>query len=75
MSSLLLSVLTAAASLAASVTATPDTAAAIVMAPDTVSEVLIDTIPPADLRGRERVGLVLSGGGAKGIPLYIRGRS
>ena len=37
------------------------------MAPDTVSEVLIDTIPPADLRGRERVGLVLSGGGAKGI--------
>ena len=67
MSSLLLSVLTAAASLAASVTATPDTAEAIVMAPDTVSEVLIDTIPPADLRGRERVGLVLSGGGAKGI--------
>ena len=40
---------------------------AIVMAPDTVTKVLIDTVPAPDQRGRERVGLVLSGGGAKGI--------
>ena len=71
MKTFLLSLLTAAS--VATGFAMPSSAAAvtddeaIVMAPDTVTKVLIDTVPAPDQRGRERVGLVLSGGGAKGI--------